>query len=132
MNLNNMLLPWQPMETAPKNRPVLLYWDNAWSVGQYCDDALAKYPKPFWNCEWAEMTNNRMVARRHPPTAWMELTKPMQAVADSVVGDGFRPLKEKEAIESGDEKLSIDLIWSQCLFVGEQAGNVGIIRRKVN
>lgn len=71
---------WQPIETAPKERRILLYFPGLFSdVEVYCGkwyaDEYSKHPRPYWtaDCErWA----GKMRLREHPPTHWAEITLP--------------------------------------------------------
>lgn len=74
---------WQPIETAPKDRDVLLWFPAMCStpkasVGNWDDDRYAKKPRPFWTCEcegWA----GKNLLRANPPTHWCEITPPEDA-----------------------------------------------------
>ena len=62
---------WQPIETAPKDRRILLMRDgNRICIGRYCPDrgALNVLPE-YWTDEGYGVT----WARNHPPTHWMPL-----------------------------------------------------------
>jgi hypothetical protein len=77
---NQSSINWQPIETAPKDRRILLYFPDLFSdVAIYCggwyDDSYNKRPRPYWSadCEsWAGKNH----LRAHPPTHWAELTPP--------------------------------------------------------
>lgn len=75
------MINWQTIETAPKDRRILLYFPDLFSepaiyCGKWHDDAYyRKNPRPYWSadCEgWAGKTS----LRAHPPTHWAELTPP--------------------------------------------------------
>jgi hypothetical protein len=71
---------WQPMESAPKDREILLLTEETTSTGKrlcvdlarYTDDKHAKKPSPFW-----DLISRRhlglVVMRARPPIAWMPL-----------------------------------------------------------
>lgn len=65
---------WQPMETAPKDRKILLVDAKATVfIGQYHDDMHAVHPRPYW-----ERDGHLGVwhSRSFPPIAWMPLPSP--------------------------------------------------------
>ncbi|UXY13829.1 hypothetical protein N8I74_10895 [Chitiniphilus purpureus] len=69
---------WQPIETAPKDRPILLLWPAGTlvertlvSVGRW----FALAPRPYWTCQYAESLGVRLV-RAYPPTQWCEIHYP--------------------------------------------------------
>lgn len=75
-------MQWRPIETAPKDRRVMLYrptHNNAWlltvSAGQYDDDRYAKKPRPYWGSD-VERVWGVLACRDNPPTHWMPLPEP--------------------------------------------------------
>lgn len=67
---------WQPIETAPRDRMILLYRPKAalWgrvTPGKYDSDTHAKRPRPFWAI-WFRI-GGVTEARQWPPTHWMPL-----------------------------------------------------------
>lgn len=61
---------WQPIETAPKDKRVMLYFPKRGPVfGRWDSDAYAKTPRPYWSHD-----NERLFgitdARKNPPTHW--------------------------------------------------------------
>ena len=70
---------WQPIETAPKNRLILLYRPTAvdWgkvTPGRWNSAKFYKKPKPYWEI-WFRIGGARE-ARAWRPTHWMELPEP--------------------------------------------------------
>ena len=69
---------WQPIELAPKDRPILLWRPTAFewgrvTMGQWSDDKYGKKPKPFWSGElWGI---GIIHSREWTPTMWMEIPK---------------------------------------------------------
>ena len=71
-------MSWQPIETAPKDKQILLYRPSAvewWQVapGEYDNDMYGKR-QPFWYCDMAFVTKTQ--AKRCPPTHWQPLPEP--------------------------------------------------------
>ena len=70
---------WQPIETAPKDKRILLYRPTApewWMVmgGRYDSDEYAKNPKPYWSTyNWRL---GKTEQRQNAPTRWMPLPEP--------------------------------------------------------
>lgn len=131
MKSDMLWLPWQPMASAPKSHDgLLLCWaDDTIEVGWWDDDRSAKHPKPFWTCHKALALHEKTWFRRNTPIAWCELTFPhMNRLPENMLGEGYELVREN--VESGDEKLTLDISWHPCLFVGEPAENIGIVRRK--
>ena len=70
---------WMPIETAPKDRLVLLYRPTAlpWAmvtVGRWHDQRHHKKPKPFWEI-WLKI-GGIGESRAWEPTHWMDLPSP--------------------------------------------------------
>lgn len=73
---------WLPIESAPKDRPILLFrpdWpyrsddgDSRISVGFYESDRYAKNPRPYWASDCAQVFGVRAY-RASNPTHWMPL-----------------------------------------------------------
>lgn len=67
---------WQPIELAPKDRPILLLRPTAFewgrvTMGQWSDDKYGKKPKPFWSGElWGVGITH---SREWTPAMWMEI-----------------------------------------------------------
>lgn len=71
-------MEWQKIETAPKDRYVILYRPTApaWLMiaeGKWDDQAYHKKPRPFWYCPWAIAYSHEI--REHAPSHWMSLPK---------------------------------------------------------
>jgi hypothetical protein len=74
---------WQPIETAPKDKSVLLFFPLIYAgcveVGRYDDDRYAaKGARPFWR---GSQPNNLTAYRSAPPTQWQP-HPPAPAVKD--------------------------------------------------
>lgn len=75
------MINWQPIETAPKDRRILLYFPDLFSEpaiygGNWYDDAYNyKNPRPYWTADCARWAGKTCL-RAHPPTHWAELTPP--------------------------------------------------------
>jgi len=72
-------MAWQPIETAPKDRVVLLYRPTAfaWALvatGMWCAQETHKRPRPYWKL-WP-IAGNQWDARAWEPTHWMPLPEP--------------------------------------------------------
>lgn len=63
----------QPMETAPKDREIMLFARGFWYIGQWDDDRYSKKPRPLWfySAAWGKSG-----CRGIPPVAWMPLPAP--------------------------------------------------------
>lgn len=76
---------WQPIETAPKDRPILLYTKLRGVVcGYWQDDKYSKNPRPYWSND-LERLFGRTSCRGDQPTHWMKLPE--------------KPCDENEVIE---------------------------------
>lgn len=66
-------IDWQPIETAPKDRTVMLWVpDGVWSratFGEWDDEKYARKPKPYWNTELRRW-RGVIWQRAHQPTHW--------------------------------------------------------------
>ncbi len=70
---------WQPIETAPRDRVILLYRpgeDGARRVapGSWDSRECSKHPKPFWRC-WFGRPNVDW-DRYYQPTHWQPMPEP--------------------------------------------------------
>lgn len=69
---------WQPIETAPKDRAVLVYpatWSEyTASIARWNMDQYAKNPHPYWRRydDLGKVT----ISRERTPTHWMPLPAP--------------------------------------------------------
>lgn len=69
---------WHPIETAPKDRRILLGFSEELFIGissvfgKWESDQYATYPKPYWRHDLTRLCGIK-VCRNHPPTHWMEL-----------------------------------------------------------
>lgn len=70
------MMEWQPIETAPKGRTIILFRPTASgpiriAPGRYDHARYAKEPKPYWSIQLA---NNSVISwsRHHEPTHWCD------------------------------------------------------------
>lgn len=71
---------WLPIETAPKDRDVLLYLGSGQcSVGKFDHDGFARRPRPYWSTERGWLFG-KLWQRENQPTHWAELTRPETGV----------------------------------------------------
>jgi hypothetical protein len=73
-----MTIDWEPIETAPRDRRLLLWGPGCGLVfGKWDDDRYATRPKPYWSLQ----NNLRLritYARENPPTHWAEIEGPQE------------------------------------------------------
>lgn len=74
----------RPMESAPKDREIMLWARERWYIGKWDRDEYANKPRPFW---YYSDTWRRIGCRAEPPTAWLPLPPPI-AAAPSSTDDG--------------------------------------------
>lgn len=72
-------MTWQPIETAPKDKAVLLYRPTAlaWAVvavGKWTSQQYNTRPRPYWEM-WMHI-GSVAEARMWVPTHWMPLPEP--------------------------------------------------------
>lgn len=67
------LNPWQPIEAAPKDRPILAWMWGAWRVAKWDNDRYCKKPRPHWVAEGLSISDSRF----HQPKWWIELPAPL-------------------------------------------------------
>lgn len=66
-------MKWQPIETAPKDRYILLYIEFLGVIcGHWENDGYAKNPKPYWTND-LELLFGKKGCRWLQPTHWMPL-----------------------------------------------------------
>lgn len=64
---------WATIETAPKDRDILLACPVRGVVrGHWNEDLYAKRPRPYWSHD-REILWGRIACRNDQPTHWMEL-----------------------------------------------------------
>lgn len=64
---------WQPIETAPKDRCILLWNSRLGAIrGDWRTDKYSKKPRPYWSHD-LERVFGVLHARAHQPTHWMPL-----------------------------------------------------------
>lgn len=74
---------WQSMETAPKDRRILLYYpkplfNNVYCVvGEWESDRYAKCPKPYWSHDM-ERLYGVANTRKTLPTLWADIELPKE------------------------------------------------------
>lgn len=67
---------WQPIETAPKDKRILLFRPTAngwWRImgGKYDSNEYARNPKPYWSADnWSIGMRDQC---QNTPTHWMPL-----------------------------------------------------------
>lgn len=62
-------LEWKPIETAPKDRRILLFWEGEWIIGRWHEPRYRPAPEPYWRLDAVPDGDSRV----YPPTAWCEL-----------------------------------------------------------
>jgi hypothetical protein len=60
---------FRPIDTAPKDRPVLAFMLGRWRIARWKPDHRRKRPMPFWSADDLRVT----VSRAHQPMWWAEL-----------------------------------------------------------
>ncbi len=60
---------FQPIDTAPKDRPILAFMLGRWRIARWKPDHPHKRPVPFWSADDLRVT----VSRAHQPKWWAEL-----------------------------------------------------------
>ena len=74
-------MEWQPIETAPKDRRVLLYYpvspygEHFVVFGRWADERYASCPRPHWSHDMSHLWGAR-ASRAHQPTHWAEVPLP--------------------------------------------------------
>jgi hypothetical protein len=63
---------FQPIDTAPKDRPILAFMLGRWRIARWKLNHPHKWPKPFWSADDLRVT----VSRAHQPKWWVELPPP--------------------------------------------------------
>jgi hypothetical protein len=63
---------WQPIETGPKNRKILLVIMDRVVIGEWDDDHFARKPRPYWESTTGRLIG-KMWSRANQPTHWMPL-----------------------------------------------------------
>lgn len=71
-------LGWRPMETAPKNKIIMLRRPTAWewgrvTPGKFNSDEYAKKPRPYWEM-WLKI-GSVTESRLWEPDGWMPLPR---------------------------------------------------------
>jgi len=76
-----MNLKWEPIENAPKDRDIILFYPKVlWydhpyvTVGKWYGDLSAKISRPYWRCQAEWIGINSM--RNCPPTHYCEIDYP--------------------------------------------------------
>jgi hypothetical protein len=60
---------FQPIDTAPRDRPILAFMLGRWRIAQWKTNHPHKRPIPFWSADDLRVT----VSRAHQPEWWAEL-----------------------------------------------------------
>jgi hypothetical protein len=60
---------FQPIDTAPKDRPILAFMLGRWRIARWTPNRPHKRPIPFWSADDLRVT----VSRAHQPKWWAEL-----------------------------------------------------------
>ena len=69
-------MEWQPIETAPKDKVVLLYSQRFGAVvGRWNEEIFASKPRPYWTND-RERLHGVVATRQSQPTHWMPLPPP--------------------------------------------------------
>jgi hypothetical protein len=68
---------FQPIDTAPKDRPILAYMLGQWRIARWKPNHR-KQPTPFWSADDLRVT----VSREHQPKWWAELPPSPPEAAD--------------------------------------------------
>jgi len=63
---------WKPIETAPRDRNILLWRNGRIDIGFWCDDKYAKNPRPYWH-SITVIFYHRTSQRKFIPTHWAEI-----------------------------------------------------------
>ena len=63
---------WQPIETAPKDRLILLWRCGGFDVGVWDSDARADVPQGYWRSFLQDFWGGRWM-RQNPLTHWAKL-----------------------------------------------------------
>lgn len=80
-------MEWQLMDSAPKDKDILLFCPNRGVVrGRWEEDKYAKTPRPYWKND-RERSFGTRETRADQPTHWMPLPK-----APNVEFSGGAPL----------------------------------------
>lgn len=70
---------WKPIDTAPKNKRILLYRDMNRTyeivVGKYKSQKYHSRPRPYWSTD-TERIWGISDLRSYPPSHWQELPLP--------------------------------------------------------
>lgn len=74
------MIDWKPIETAPNDRRVLLFFPEhpEWARvqgGKWSDDRYAKRPRPRWDADKDYLLGMRWT-RENPPTHWADINEP--------------------------------------------------------
>lgn len=67
-------MKWQTIDTAPKDRRILVWINRIGTMtGWWDDERYAKVPKPHWKTHAAFVHGVSETRKNHQPTHWMEL-----------------------------------------------------------
>lgn len=95
---------WQPIETAPRDRRILLFHPTLTyrrvMIGCWDEDKHSSRPRPYWTndaCAMRGITDTR----KHPPTMWAEIEEPklldVAEIAEDETRQGCNLIQDYEA-----------------------------------
>lgn len=96
-------MKWKPIETAPKDRKILLWFTlhaGTACVGKWEDQRYHVKPKQHWSCDLAHIWGINTI-RRCQPTHWCEIEPPL--VGDDVPIDAAVLAEREACAEIADE-----------------------------
>ena len=90
---------WQPIETAPQDKKILILRAGRVSIGWFNDERYNRNPSPYWS--GYDSTHNVRWARETPPTHWQPLPPP-PSPAVPLDGEGERDAAEPKRLPGPD------------------------------
>ena len=67
------ILRLQPMESAPKDRRIVVWTPHCggtWTGAKWYEDRYAVRPRPYWDVDCISFVTPK---REHPPVGWIDL-----------------------------------------------------------
>ena len=99
-------MKWKPIETAPKDRDILLWFPTSGgraSIGRWDENKYHHNPKPYWTCDIVRIWGVSNV-RNCQPTHWCEIEPPLVGDDVPISATDAAVLAEREACaEIADE-----------------------------